>query len=210
MRDGFRTQLPSSEGADASLARLVRVLIVRRVVPRTKSCLPLPPEPRYELLQRLAKRFPQMDASAIETCIRMLHVGHGLTGAYDAHLSRHGLSMGRFIVLIRLFSLEEAEHGLGLTPAELAESSSVSRATMTGLLDTLEKDDLISRQDHPEDRRMYTVRLTPKARTLLEGMLPDHYRRIAGLMAPLSEAERTTLCELLRKVASGIPALRDP
>jgi hypothetical protein len=41
-------------------------------------------------------------------------------------------------------------------------------------------------------------------------MLPDHYRRIAGLMAPLSEAERTTLCELLRKVASGIPALRDP
>jgi DNA-binding MarR family transcriptional regulator len=118
--------------------------------------------------------------------------------------------MGRFIVLIRLLTTEEAEGGRGLTPAELAESSSVSRATMTGLLDTLEKDDLISREDHPEDRRMYTVHLTPKARKLLDGMLPDHYRRIAGLMAPLSQAERATLRELLNKVASGIPALRDP
>ena len=166
--------------------------------------------PRYERLQRLAARFPQMDMSAIETCISMLHLGHGLTGAYDAHMARHGLSMGRFIVLIRLFSMEETEAGRGLTPAELAEGSAVSRATMTGLLDTLEKDGLISRQDHPEDRRMYTVHLTPKARELLEGMLPDYYGRVAGLMAPLSETERTTLRELLAKVASGIPALRDP
>ncbi len=170
----------------------------------------LPPVPRYERLQLLAKRFPQLDLSAIDTCISMLHLGHNLTGAYDAHLARHGLSMGRFVVLVRLFSLEEIDAGRGLTPAELAESSSVSRATMTGLLDTLEKDGLISRQDHPEDRRMYTVRLTPKARQLLEGMLPDHYRRLSALMAPLSEAERTTLRELLAKVASGIPALRDP
>jgi DNA-binding MarR family transcriptional regulator len=170
----------------------------------------LPPVPRYERLQRLAERFPQLDMSAIETCVTLLHLGHDLMGANDSHLARHGLSMGRFIVLIRLFSVEEAETGRGLTPADLAESSSVSRATMTGLLDTLERDGLISRQDHPEDRRMYTVHLTPRARELLEGMLPDHYRRIARLMAPLSEAERTTLRELLAKVASGLPALRDP
>ncbi|QSQ28372.1 MarR family transcriptional regulator [Pyxidicoccus parkwayensis] len=148
--------------------------------------------------------------SAIQTCIGMLHLAHELTGAYDAHLSRHGLSMGRFVVLIRLFSAEDSEAGRGLTPAELAESSCVSRATMTGLLDTLEKDELISRQDHPEDRRMYTVRLTAKGRKLLDGMLPDHYRRISALMAPLSETERTTLQELMHKVTSGIPALRDP
>lgn len=164
---------------------------------------------RYERLQRLAQRFPQLDASALETCIGLLKMSSELTGAYDAHLSRHGLSMGRFMVLVRLFSFEETESG-PLTPAELAEGSGVSRATMTGLLDTLEKDGLISRQDHPDDRRMYTVHLTAKARRLLDGMLPDHYRRIAALMAPLSEPERATLRALLAKVASGLPALRDP
>jgi DNA-binding MarR family transcriptional regulator len=166
--------------------------------------------PRYERLKRLAERFPQLDLSAIQTCIGMLHLAHELTGAYDAHLARYGLSMGRFIVLIRLFTSEETEGGTGLTPAELAESSCVSRATMTGLLDTLEKDELISRQDHPEDRRMYTVRLTSKGRTLLNGMLPDHYGRISALMAPLSDAERATFQDLMTKVTSGIPALRDP
>lgn len=175
------------------------------------STPPTPPSsPRYERLQRLAQRFPQLDASAIETCVGLLKMSSELTGAYEAQLARHGLSMGRFVVLIRLLTHEEAERGPGLTPADLAEHSSVSRATMTGLLDTLEKDGLISRQDHPEDRRMYTVHLSAKARRLLEGMLPEHFRRISALMAPLSASERATLGELLAKVSSGIPALRDP
>lgn len=177
---------------------------------KPRALLTLPSVPRYERLQRLAKRFPQLDASAIETCLTMLRLAHELSDAYDAHFTRHGLSQGRFVVLIQLFQAENDEDAWGLSPAELAELSGCSRATMTGLLDTLEKDGFISRQDHPEDRRMYTVHLTPKAREMLQGMLPDHYRRIAALMAPLSQDERATLKHLLAKVSSGIPALRDP
>ncbi|MCP3164983.1 MarR family winged helix-turn-helix transcriptional regulator [Myxococcus qinghaiensis] len=169
-----------------------------------------PPITRFERLQRLAKRFPQLDSSGLETCITLLRLSNDLSDAYDASLARHGLSKGRFTVLVRLYSTSETEGGRGLIPAELAESSCVSRATMTGLLDTLEKDGLISREDHPEDRRMYTVHLTPKARQLLEGMLPEHYRRVAALMAPLSEQERDTLRELLAKVSTGLPAFREP
>ncbi|MFL5346877.1 MAG: MarR family winged helix-turn-helix transcriptional regulator [Hyalangium sp.] len=165
--------------------------------------------PRYERMQRLARRFPELDASAIETCLAMLLTAQELGDAYEAHFARHGLSQGRFVVLIHLL-YEEDSTGAGLTPAELADNSACSRATMTGLLDTLEHSGFISRQDHPEDRRMYTVHLTPKAHAFLQGMLPDHYRRVAALMAPLSQAERATLQQLLKKVASGIPALRDP
>jgi DNA-binding MarR family transcriptional regulator len=167
------------------------------------------PTPRYERMQRLARQFPSLDASAIETCLVMLRTAQELGDAYDAHFARHGLSQGRFIVLIHLLSQEDST-GQGISPAELAESSGVSRATMTGLLDTLEHSGFISRQDHPEDRRMYTVHLTPKAHAFLQDMLPDHYRRVAALMAPLSQAERATLQRLLQKVSSGIPALRDP
>ncbi|MCP3135806.1 MarR family winged helix-turn-helix transcriptional regulator [Pyxidicoccus xibeiensis] len=176
---------------------------------RIPMASPDTPLTRYERLKRLAQRFPELDTSAIETVVTLMKMSNDLSGAFDAHVARHGLSMGRFIVLVRLYSSEETGD-MALTPADLAESSGVSRATMTGLLDTLEKDGLISREDHPEDRRMYTVHLTPKARRLLEGMLPDHYRRIGALMANLSEDERTTLRTLMAKVASGIPALRDP
>lgn len=169
-----------------------------------------PPITRFERLQRLSQRFPQLDASAIETCVLLLRMSNELSSAYEANLARHGLSTGRFTVLARLLSYRESENGQGLTPAELAESSCVSRATMTGLLDTLEKDGLISRADHPEDRRMYTVHLTPKASALLEELLPVHFRRVAELMSTLSEPERATLRELLTKVSSGLPTFREP
>ncbi|WP_309242986.1 MarR family winged helix-turn-helix transcriptional regulator [Hyalangium versicolor] len=168
-----------------------------------------PPAPRYERMQRLAQRFPDLDASAIETCLAMLRTSQELREAYDSHFTRHGLSQGRFVVLIHLLYAEDATSG-GLSPAELADSSECTRATMTGLLDTLEDSGFISRQDHPEDRRMYTVHLTPKAHAFLQEMLPDHFRRISALMTPLSQSERDTLQELLKKVSSGIPALRDP
>lgn len=164
--------------------------------------------PRYERLQQLSLRFPELDPSAIETCITMLHLSNELTGAYEAHFARHGLSHGRFVVLVQLLMADDA--GETLRPAELAELSRCTRATVTGLLDTLEKDGLVSRVDHPEDRRMYSVHLTARGRELIQGILPDHYRRIASLMAPLSHAERDTLRALLAKVSSGIPALRDP
>lgn len=164
--------------------------------------------PRYERLKLLARRFPELDPSAIETCLTMLRLSNELTAAYEAHFTRHGLSHGRFVVLIQLFIAEDS--GESLSPAEIAELSQCTRATMTGLLDTLEKDGLVTRVDHPEDRRMYTVQLTARGRDFIQGMLPDHYRRIATLMAPLSHAERDTLRELLAKVSTGIPALRDP
>ncbi|MCP3104464.1 MarR family transcriptional regulator [Myxococcus sp. K15C18031901] len=169
-----------------------------------------PPITRYERLQRLARRFPQLDATAIESCVALLRLSNELAGAYEARMSRHGLSSGRFTVLIRLFSSLESEGDQGLTPAELAENSCVSRATMTGLLDTLEKDGLISRQDHPEDRRMYTVHLTPKAQRLLEDLLPEHFSRVATLMSDLDETERTTLRELLTKVSGRLPSFLEP
>ncbi|RKG60732.1 MarR family transcriptional regulator [Corallococcus sp. AB011P] len=164
--------------------------------------------PRYERLKQMAQRFPALDPSAIETCLTMLRLSNELTEAYEAHFARHGVSHGRFVVLVQLFAAEDA--GETLRPADLAELSSCSRATITGLLDTLEKDGFISRMDHPEDRRMYSVHLTSKGREFIQGMMPDHYRRIAALMAPLSLDERDTLRALLAKVSSGIPALRDP
>lgn len=165
--------------------------------------------PRNERMQRLARRFPELDASAIETCLSMLLTAQDLGDAYEAHFARHSLSRGRFVVLIHLLD-EEDSSGKGLSPAELAECSGCSRATMTGLLDTLEHSGFISRQDHPEDRRMYRVHLTSKAHAFLQDMLPVHFRRVAALMAPLSQSERATLLQLLKKMSSGIPALRDP
>jgi DNA-binding MarR family transcriptional regulator len=80
----------------------------------------------------------------------------------------------------------------------------VTRATMTGLLDTLEKDRLTERQTDPNDRRTIHVTLTPKGQALIEGLIPDYFRCVSGIMEPLDEVERTMLVALLHKIQQGL------
>ena len=86
------------------------------------------------------------------------------------------------------------------TPAELAEAAGVTRATMTGLIDTLERDGLVKREPDPNDRRMMSVVLTTKGEKFLHNFLPGHFKLISSLMATLTEAERKALVSLLVKV----------
>jgi DNA-binding MarR family transcriptional regulator len=161
--------------------------------------------PGHEVLQKESGRYPESDGSAVETCLTLLSVAGEVEAAYQAHFARHGLSQARFIVLMQLQREDE-----GLRPAELAERTGVTRATMTGLLDGLEKEGLVLRKAHAEDGRMSVVRVSARGRQRLEGVLPDHYRRTAALMRGLSAKERGQLTELLAKVAAGIPHVREP
>jgi len=162
--------------------------------------------PRYEMLQEKARRYPDLDAGAVEATLVLLRVASDVLEGFGAHFARNGTSQGRYLALMMLDRpcIED-----GMSPSELAEKLGVTRATVTGLLDGLERDGLISREMHPEDRRAFRIQLTEKGREFLSEMLPDHYRRIAGLMAHLNDEERRQLIALLAKVAQGQDALRD-
>ncbi len=162
--------------------------------------------PRYEMLQDKAKRYPDLDAGAVEATLVLLRVASDVLEGMGAHFARNGTSQGRYLVLMML---DRPCAQNGMLPSELAEKLGVTRATVTGLLDGLERDELISREMHPDDRRAFCIQLTAKGREFLARLLPDHYRRIAGLMAHLDDDERRQLVALLAKVAQGKDALRD-
>jgi len=94
-----------------------------------------------------------------------------------------------------------------ISPSVLAEKVGVKRATMTGLLDGLERKVLVERLAHAQDRRKLGIRLTNKGRQLLDQMLPGYYDHIGKVMAKLSEKERETLGLLLGKVNKGLSTL---
>lgn len=155
-----------------------------------------------EILENLAKCFP-LDITSVETCLAFLHTTVEVYTALNIHFARYGLSMGKFTLLMQLFQAPEQ----GLTPSECAERAGVTRATITGLLDGLERSSLVQRQPNPVDRRMLSVHLTEKGRELLSQMLPDHFCRTTDLMANLSNAEKLMLIELLGKLRSGTSAM---
>lgn len=153
-----------------------------------------------------AKRYPELDIAAVETCLTFLHTTADVYQAIDAHFARYSLSKGKFTLLMQLFQADEK----GLTPSECAERAGVTKATITGLLDGLERDGLVKRFPDSEDRRMLRLQLTEQGRDLLSRMLPDHFCRTTNLMANLTDSEKKTLIKLLNKVRAGTSAMLDP
>ena len=162
--------------------------------------------PKREVIEAFAKRMPGLDPSAVEACLVLLRTASDIFDAMDAHYSRYGISQGRFAVLM---TLKKAQSEL-LTPAQIAERIGVTRATITGLVDGLFKDGLVERKPHEKDRRKLNITLTGKGQKFLKDMLPDHFRRIAGLMKSTQKKERYELIDLLSKVEEGIAELREP
>jgi len=152
--------------------------------------------PKYETIRQLSERYPSIDPRAVEAFLVLLRTATDTLNAFESYWQRLGMSQGKFTVLMLLNRNPEQ----GLNPSELADKAGVTRATMTGLLDTLEKDGVIRREADVRDRRTVLVRLTETGRALLERMLPDYFECVARLMAPLSAIERKQLVALLQKI----------
>lgn len=160
--------------------------------------------PQYECLLSAAIRYPSLDPGAADVFLNLLRTGDLVAEAESAFLMRRGVSHGRFTVLM-LLNRCPAEPS---TPAELADAAGVTRATMTGLMDTLEKDNLLAREADSSDRRAVRVRMTPKGQDFIDDLLPDYFRCVSAIMQPLADGERKQLVVLLQKVQGGLPPSR--
>lgn len=159
--------------------------------------------PTIETLQKFADRYPEADVSAVSTFLNLLRVASDLSVALDACLSRHDLLQGRWWVLILLMR----EDSKTSTPSILAEKAGVSRATMTGLLDGLEQNNLVMRVFAKQDRRSVFIQLTEAGQAKLDVVMPDYYSRLRLCMQALSEQDREKLQQLLSVVNAGAVAL---
>ncbi len=72
----------------------------------------------------------------------------------------------------QLLILQEIARADEITASELAKSISLSQATVTGILERLEKRTLITRRRSNSDRRRVKVSATPTGRQLLEAAPP--------------------------------------
>lgn len=159
--------------------------------------------PRYECLLEGARRFPDLDPSACEVYLHLLRAGDEAFRSCGEPLEAHGISAGRFTVLMLLLRKRDDAAGGLLTPAELADRAGVTRATMTGLIDTMERDGFVRREPDPHDRRMTPVTLTPAGEAFLERVVPAYFQRMGALVTHLDEHERRTLVGLLAKLVRG-------
>jgi len=87
--------------------------------------------------------------------------------------------------------------------ARLAEECSLSKGTLTGMLTTLEKQQLVERERVAADRRRMLVRLTDRGTAVIDRLFPQFNSFEGDMTAGLSNAEKRELARLLRKVITN-------
>jgi DNA-binding MarR family transcriptional regulator len=152
--------------------------------------------PRYDVFLEESKHFPHLDASACYTFLQLLRTGDELLALDEQVLSSFGTRHGRFNLLMMLGHCAVGK----ATPADLAEKTGVTRATISGLLDGLEKEGLVERCPDRENRRSIQVKLTGAGQDFLEKVRPGYCRWFTSVVEPLNQDERKQLLALLEKI----------
>ena len=170
----------------------------------TTKPVPLHRVLKYERLQQLSVHYPSLDPDATEAFVALKGVGGEVAAVMKQDLARHRLSEGRFLVLGSLLE----HHPKPLSHSELAVLTAATKGNITGLVDGLERDGYVKREDSDTDRRVVLISLTPVGQQLFENILPDHFALLDAAMAGLSASECRELVALLMKLQAGLSALK--
>ncbi len=96
------------------------------------------------------------------------------------------------------------------TPGRVAEVLGINRTTVTGLLDRLEAEGLITRAINPHDRRSLVLHVTEQGRTLLQQIESYRHEQLALALATMDDhslaALETGLQALMAAVRNTVTA----
>ena len=118
---------------------------------------------------------------------------------YRLRAARAGFDMGatEMMALSQLFTEGPC------TPTALAEFMSMTTASVTGLLDRLERAGHIVRRPHPTDRRMLLIELNPNARATIAAMFAYTGQATARAAYPLSGLELAAVNRFLHDLVDA-------
>ncbi|MGH8735697.1 MAG: MarR family winged helix-turn-helix transcriptional regulator [Burkholderiales bacterium] len=138
------------------------------------------------------------DHSALRIWLRLLTCTQLIERRVRSGLREEfGTTLPRFDLMAQLERYAE-----GLKMNELSRLLMVTGGNVTAIVDQLEKEGLVERLDHAEDRRAFSIRLTRAGDKSFAEMARAHEQWVVELLAGLTSRERDELLKLLAKLKS--------
>jgi DNA-binding MarR family transcriptional regulator len=143
-------------------------------------------------------------AQADEALARLFELAVVLFEAMERGLADRRLSRARAEVLWRLY------HRGPMTQRELSQALNCTPRNVTGLLDALQADALVSRGPHPTDRRAVLVGLTEAGTGIVAALNTEHHEGAGYLFGDVPAADLasfvTTVDHVLARLRQADPA----
>lgn len=143
----------------------------------------------------VASALPATDLDALRASFALVRASTRLVQRLEAEVHREaGWSMAGFRVMFCVWVGGELE------PREIARLSGLSRAAVSSVLNTLERDGLVERTRESHDRRLVTVRLTDDGARRLVTAYAHQNRVERDFFASLPERDRRRLARDLAEL----------
>ena len=152
--------------------------------------------PSHEELQSSISRLHEnSDPWVLYSNLQFLKVATELENQFDSFLAPYNLSSGRFTLLYILNDTPE-----GIIPSELSNRVGVTQATISGLINSMEKAELVRREMHEKDGRSFVIKLTDKGQTLIRELIPQWVPKVSSFWGQFSADERPLVSSILEKM----------
>lgn len=139
---------------------------------------------------------------AIRVWLRLLTCSTMIEGEVRRLLQReYGTTLPRFDALAQLYRAPD-----GLTMTELSRRMMVTNGNITGVVDRLVADGLVTRRSAPEDRRALIAVLTPRGRRTFGKMTPRHHSEVRRMFGQVPQQELDQIYDLLGTVKESLRA----
>jgi len=142
-----------------------------------------------------------VSASANECIVGIVRAGEAFVALANRALSGYQLSPAARQALAVLDGAGEP-----LSPTEIARRLIVTTASVTSLLDTLERRGLVERRADPADRRRLLVAITPPAQAMVRQYVPEVVALQGAVMSGIGEEDRQQLIAVLTRIREAIAA----
>lgn len=145
--------------------------------------------------ERVGELVDDIDLGSFAASFDLFRLATRTIGDFDTEVHRpRGLSMAGFRVLFTVWIFESLE------VRDIARLSGVSRAAVSGVVTTLERDGLALRQRDQADGRLASVTATAAGVAKLRSAYGAQHERERLLFGELDESELTAFTATLRKL----------
>ncbi len=127
-------------------------------------------------------------------CFSLGKVSREMTKHYRAKLDNYGLTQPQFFLLIALYEDDN------ILISRLAEKVALDKATLTGILDRLERDGYVKRVYGKKDRRSVAIKLTEKAIGLKDELKRIYNETNNYFLSKLTENEYNVFQSIISKL----------
>jgi MarR family 2-MHQ and catechol resistance regulon transcriptional repressor len=150
----------------------------------------------WNQVKKHGSKYAEFDWPCVEILLNLVYTYDIVSGHMSRKTSPYGITKAGFSVLMIL----SRSQSKACKQNEISQLMLVSRANITGLVDSLVRQGLVERTNDPHDRRVNMVKILSKGEKLLEDLLPGYYRNVYAICSIFTAAEKKMLNDLLTKL----------